>query len=83
MIKDAKKKYWKELVETLDKDPWGRPCRLVLGKIRPKALPITEAMGKENLDKVLETLFPTDEEEVKEGTGTNQRSNELDHLPLT
>ena len=40
-------------------------------------------MGKENLDKVLETLFPTDEEEVEEGTGTNQGSDELDHLPLT
>lgn len=40
-IKQAKTKAWDELISTLDKDPWGRPYRIVLGKIKPRTLPYT------------------------------------------
>ena len=33
-IKDAKVRAWKELIETIDRDPWVRPYRLVLRKLR-------------------------------------------------
>lgn len=52
---------WGELINALD--PWGRPYRIVLGKIRVKTLPGTETMNTPNLDKILSTLFPSSREE--------------------
>lgn len=40
-------------------------------------------MGREILDKVLETLFPVDEEKLEENTRTNQGNDDSDHLPVT
>lgn len=34
-IMDAKARSWRELLEGLDRNPWGRPYRVVLGKLRP------------------------------------------------
>ncbi|XP_024882910.1 uncharacterized protein LOC112461763 [Temnothorax curvispinosus] len=33
-IKQAKDKSWQELLKALDEDPWGRPYRMVLNKLR-------------------------------------------------
>lgn len=33
-IKHAKNKSWGELIATIDKDPWGLPYKIVLGKLR-------------------------------------------------
>ncbi|XP_025262754.1 uncharacterized protein LOC112637374, partial [Camponotus floridanus] len=33
-IKQAKNKSWGELIHTIDKDPWGLPYKIVLGKLR-------------------------------------------------
>ena len=38
----------------------GRPYRLVLGKLGPTAPPLTESMEPEQLEWVLNTLFPRD-----------------------
>ncbi|KAK9296748.1 hypothetical protein QLX08_009361 [Tetragonisca angustula] len=35
-ITEAKEKAWKELMKTLDQDPWGKPYRAVMKKIWPK-----------------------------------------------
>lgn len=43
-IKEAKARAWSELLKTIDQDPWGRPYRTVLGKVRPSAPPLTETM---------------------------------------
>jgi hypothetical protein len=34
-IKIAKDRSWKELIESVESDPWGRPYKVVLSKLRP------------------------------------------------
>ena len=59
-IKDGKDKAWRELMETIDRDPWGRPYRLVVGKLRGGTPPLTETMEPQLLKRVIDTLFPRD-----------------------
>ncbi|CAK9834318.1 Putative 115 kDa protein in type-1 retrotransposable element R1DM [Anthophora retusa] len=58
-IKESKARSWKELLGSLDGDPWGRPYRLVLGKLRPCAPPVTESLDPAVLDRVVDALFPS------------------------
>ncbi|CAK9820194.1 Putative 115 kDa protein in type-1 retrotransposable element R1DM [Anthophora quadrimaculata] len=58
-IKEAKAQAWKELLGSLDRDPWGRPYRLVLGRLRPYAPPVTEGLDPQVLGRVVEALFPS------------------------
>ena len=57
-IAEAKNKAWEELIQTLDRDPWGRPYRIVLGRLRARASSLTELMRPALLEEVLDTLFP-------------------------
>lgn len=57
-IKRAKTQAWRELLQTLDDDPWGRPYRVVLNKLRPRAPPVTEGLDPRLLEDVVNTLFP-------------------------
>ncbi|XP_029170141.1 uncharacterized protein LOC114939874 [Nylanderia fulva] len=57
-IKEAKSKAWEELLSTLDEDPWGRPYRLVLNKLKGGASPITETLDPSFVSEVVDTLFP-------------------------
>ncbi|XP_020294334.1 uncharacterized protein LOC109859974 [Pseudomyrmex gracilis] len=57
-VMKAKSQAWKELMETLDADPWGRPYRLVMNKLRPWTPPITESLDPQLLEEVVSTLFP-------------------------
>jgi hypothetical protein len=36
-IQNAKARSWMELVKSVESDPWGRPYRLVMKKLRPPA----------------------------------------------
>ncbi|CAG4936399.1 unnamed protein product [Colias eurytheme] len=58
-IATAKEKAWAELLDTLNLDPWGRPYRLVMNKLRPWAPPITARLEPALLKKVVSTLFPS------------------------
>ena len=61
-IKRAKTGAWKELLGSVEKDPWGRPYKMVLNKLRPWTPPTTEALDPEFLGDVLHALFPRAEE---------------------
>ena len=61
-IKEAKTKAWADLQSTIDRDPWGRPYRIVLAKLRPRAPPVTAIMETEQLEQVLNNLFPRSQE---------------------
>lgn len=63
-IKEAKSRAWDDLCQTLEEDPWERPYRIVLGKLRPRAQPVTESLEPTTLDMVLSALFPDAEEET-------------------
>ncbi|XP_043523050.1 uncharacterized protein LOC122535519 [Frieseomelitta varia] len=63
LIKDAKTRAWDELTETLNHDLWGRPYRIVLGKLLTKTPPVTEALNPDVLERALDVLFPACEDE--------------------
>ncbi|XP_072929562.1 uncharacterized protein [Epargyreus clarus] len=62
-IADSKARNWSALVEGLDRDPWGRPYKMVLGRLRPWVPPLTETLDPIFVDTVVDSLFPgtTDE----------------------
>jgi len=63
-IAKAKARAWEELLETLERDPWGRPYRIVRNKLRPWAPPVTESLHFRLLEEVITALFPLAEEEA-------------------
>ena len=68
---------WRELLVSLDSDPWGCPYKMVLNKLRPWAPPATESMDPRFLEEVVGTLFP---EATGEGDSSPmRRSRSLDH----
>lgn len=62
VICKAKADAWEELVQTINRDPWGRPYKIVREKLRRRTLPTTETLEPEFLSRVIETLFPAGEE---------------------
>ncbi|XP_076764967.1 uncharacterized protein LOC143431873 [Xylocopa sonorina] len=57
-ISEPKSRSWEQLRSTLQKDPWGRPYKIVMDKLRPWAPPITETMSNELPEEVVDSLFP-------------------------
>jgi len=51
----SKTRAWEELLASLNEDPWGRPYRMVLKKLRPRAPPTTESLAPGFLGGVVET----------------------------
>lgn len=49
---------WQELIDSIDKGPWGLPYRIVLKKLRAASPGITELLELETLAKLLDSLFP-------------------------
>ncbi|CAG4978795.1 unnamed protein product [Colias eurytheme] len=65
----AKERAWMELLDTLNLDPWGRPYRLVMNKLRPWAPPLTATLEPALLQKVVTTLFPGQSSRVTDLSG--------------
>jgi len=55
----AKAKAWQELLDSVNKDTWGRPYKMVMNKIKQWAPPFTESMDPLLRERILESLFPT------------------------
>ncbi|XP_011859182.1 PREDICTED: uncharacterized protein LOC105556700 [Vollenhovia emeryi] len=62
-IKKAKGQAWTEFIDSLNEDPWGRPYKMVLNKLRPWAPPLTERLDAGFVQRVVRTLFPEDDGE--------------------
>jgi hypothetical protein len=62
-IKNAKARSWRDLVQAVESDPWGRPYRIVTKKLRPSAPPLTTNMDPALLANVIGTLFPRQEDD--------------------
>lgn len=56
-IAKSKERAWKELLETVEKDVWGKPYKLVLRKLQGP--PVTANMEPTMLKEIVATLFPT------------------------
>ncbi|KAL4125988.1 hypothetical protein QTP88_010220 [Uroleucon formosanum] len=55
-IQRSKRTYWKELISSVDADPFSKPYKLVMRKLR--GLPPTASMEYATLQSVVDTLFP-------------------------
>lgn len=57
-IGQAKTKAWRELIATIEEDPWGLPYKVVLKKLRRASDNLTETLEEEKLNHLLSFLFP-------------------------
>lgn len=49
---------WEELIDSIEKDPWGLPYKVVLKKLKTASISLTEKLEENTLDDLLESLFP-------------------------
>lgn len=61
-IISAKSAAWRQLVESVDGDPWGLPYRLVLNKLRGSTSSLLETLEVPLLRQLLRKLFPHGDE---------------------
>lgn len=59
-IGKAKRDAWSELLEGLSGDPWGRPYKAVMNKIKTENSNIIKKLAAGATKKILEELFPKD-----------------------
>ncbi|XP_046624766.1 uncharacterized protein LOC124307289 [Neodiprion virginianus] len=59
-IKDSKRRCWKELIEEVEKDLWGRPYKVVMTHL--KCQPMPSPTCPQLLEKIVCTLFPQQRE---------------------
>ena len=67
-IRKAKTRAWGELMQTLDKDPRGKPYRSVMKKIRARSMPSTISFDPEIREEIINELFPGAEIWVRRGS---------------
>lgn len=77
----AKARGWKEMLEKLDRDLWGRPYKIVRQKLKTSSKdPVTESTDPALVENIVDTLFPEDEERrngrEKEGNDRGMEENE-------
>jgi len=56
-IKNAKEHHWKNLCDEVKRDPWGKPYKLVMGKLT-RSRPLAELQQPGVLQAVVNGLFP-------------------------
>lgn len=83
MIYRAKDKARQELVEKLDGDRWDRPYKIVMGKVKPRAAPLTSSLDMDFVDRIVEKLFPPNpvEPQINNMTPRNRRQHLWRNLP--
>ncbi|CAD1476684.1 unnamed protein product [Heterotrigona itama] len=81
MIRSAKTRAWDELIGTMDRDAWGRPYWLVLGKLRSRKPPATEALDRVNEENGIqnELLF----DDLSDIPSNTSSENELSDIIAT
>lgn len=72
MIRKEKDKKWRELCESINKDPWGKPYKTVLRQVKPDSPPANISL--EMAEKVLQELFPQEERRRITSEGGNMRT---------
>lgn len=75
-ITDAKEASWVEWLDTLNRDPWGRPYRVIRAKFRPWAPPLTSSLQPHLIEQVVTTLFPSREPWVPPPMPSGQLDND-------
>lgn len=60
MIGLAKKNAWDELLEGLNRDPWGRPYKMVINKMKESDCNVCEKLPVEVVEDIIRELLPKD-----------------------
>ncbi|KAE9545560.1 hypothetical protein AGLY_001103, partial [Aphis glycines] len=63
-IKRSKEQAWKRLCDLVDREPWGKAYKIVMGKLQKKR-PIPELTTPGRLEKIISGLFPTHRDREK------------------
>jgi len=61
LIRKAKERSWSELIDGIERDPWGLPYKMVLNKLRRTTSGLSEELEEGDLKRLLESLFPMGE----------------------
>lgn len=80
-INKAKATSWEELISTLNRDPWGRPYKIVRKKLRKWMPPKTEMLEPMFLHETINSLFPAEEKRDTQPDIENMATNEGDDVP--
>lgn len=81
-IRNAKLNAWKDLLASIDSDPWGRPYLLVLGRLRRSSPGLTEILEDAELGPLLDSLFPSDSGEfIRSNHGPFERVADMEVRP--
>lgn len=75
-IAKSKKACWTELIDSVDRDPFGKPYKMVLRKLQGP--PATATMEASKLSAVVQTLFPEHQERTIDEIGQGD-----DYVPFT
>ncbi|XP_045541436.1 uncharacterized protein LOC123722921 [Papilio machaon] len=73
-ISEAKESAREEMIESLNRDPWGRPYRMVRGKLRSRTSPLTQSLHPQVVTEVVRGLFPQKEHHNPPTMSTSARS---------
>lgn len=57
-IKKSKILAWRQLLDTLNQNPWGRPYKIVLHKIKRASPSVTQTLREKEAEQILDNLFP-------------------------
>lgn len=60
-IRESKTKAWRELILTVNNDPWGLPYKVVMSRLRRVSPRLTETLGSASLVQLMDSLFPEGE----------------------
>ncbi|CAH2084175.1 unnamed protein product [Euphydryas editha] len=55
-IRESKRKCWKELIDEVEKDPWGRPYKIVTTRLKSQTIPLPTCPHL--LERIVTILFP-------------------------
>lgn len=58
LIRTAKEGAWFDFLQTLDRDFWGRPYKLVMNRFRPWTRSVTELLDPVRTRDIVAALFP-------------------------
>lgn len=75
-IRRAKKRAWRETVDEIDSDPWGKPYKIIMGKLGGKGKNFNEVTKAKDLELIIDDLFPVDKELVKVKSEIGERRDE-------
>lgn len=74
-ISKAKLEAWQELINLIEKDPWGMPYRIVMRRLDESTGRLTEKLDEPELKKMLDSLFPSGESYCQ---GSNADEDEVE-----